>query len=680
MASPYPDNGSPVPSIPFPSIHNPNPYTQPYPYNAAGAYYRQSQPYYPNPPPIPYPSYAPIPMGGAGPGPATMQNGYGGYGEYGVYYGYTGYPDYQGPQAGYQSGEGDDYSDPSKTPGSTHAVPQPPMNMVGPNHNPHLGMPQQFPSYPPNHPYAFGGGVGYPQGYNRPPQHMHQHQHHPQPQHPQSHFHPQHQQHLQQQGPYGGYGYQEGYHGVKLNPAAQGFKYNRYQQQQQQQLQQAQAHAQAQAQAHAQTQAQAQLAQAPPRQPVHTQPPQPPQPPPAPAPAPIAPSHNQTSEPLQPIPNGHSHLEPSIPSTRTEEKESQSTKEQNPASAPVAVKEEEKETVDDEASFHDASSAIAAPRWNFVHPSSLSSSSAGIATSSLKMNNHAHSQRIRLVKSRPAEESDGNSYAMEVKAGLPQEIVVDEQLPSRSQTQTQSQRKGEGRGEGSRKGRKEKKGTSKRVWKTGEKRRVELVFGEVVPEQGKEEEEKAELVVEKPVVDGTKEEKVEKKEVSTPTRAPVQTQTQAPAPAASPAPAKPRSWAALLKTPTHSSPSTPDAVPSSSASVSSTTEAGPSRPRPSTSTSPSTPNLTPTVNGLAQPQPSPQAQGGQPQQQAKTFNYAAAAMSSVPSPHEDLVKLLSEGVSSIRGPVGLTAKEKEALMVPRGLINTGNMCFANTVR
>lgn len=350
-------------------------------------------------------------------------------------------------------------------------------------------------------------------------------------------------------------------------------------------------------------------------------------------------------------------------------------------SAPVAVKEEEKETMDDEASFHDASSAIAAPRWNFVHPSSLSSSSVGIATSNLKMNNHAHAQRIRLVKSRPAEESDGNSYAMEVKAGLPQEIVVDEQLPSPSQTQTQSQRKGEGRGEGSRKGGKEKKGTSKRVWKTGEKSRVELVFGEVVPEQDKEEEEKAESVVEKPVVDGMKEEKEEKKEVSTPTRAPAQTQTQtqAPAPAASPAPAKPRSWAALLKTPTHSSPSTPGAVPSSSASVSSTTEAGPSRPRPSTSTSPSTPNLTPTVNGLAQPQSSPQAQGGQPQQQAKTFNYAAAAMSSVPSPHEDLVKLLSEGVSSIRGPVGLTAKEKEALMVPRGLINTGNMCFANTV-
>lgn len=279
------------------------------------------------------------------------------------------------------------------------------------------------------------------------------------------------------------------------------------------------------------------------------------------------------------------------------------------------------------------------------------------------MNKHVHAQRIRLVRTRPGEESDGNSFAIEVKAGLPEEIVVDEQSPL--QSPSQSQEKGE-------KGARRKKQTSKGVWKTGEKKRVELVFGEIVPEQEREED-KAELVSEKPVVDGKKEEEMEKKERSTPARAP--------APAPSPAPAKPRSWAALLKTPTPSSPSTPAAVPSSSASVSSTTEAGPSRPRPSTSASPSTPNFTANVNGLAQPQLSPQPQGAQ-QQQAKTFNYAAAAMSSVPSPHEELIKLLSEGVSSLRGTgaaVGLSVKEKEALMVPRGLINTGNMCFANTV-
>lgn len=254
------------------------------------------------------------------------------------------------------------------------------------------------------------------------------------------------------------------------------------------------------------------------------------------------------------------------------------------------------------------------------------------------MNKHVHAQRIRLVRTRPGEESDGNSFAIEVKAGLPEEIVVDEQSPLPSPSQ--SQEKGE-------KGARRKKQTSKGVWKTGEKKRVELVFGEIVPEQEREKEDKAELVSEKPMVDGKKEEEMEKKEISTPARAP------APAP-----------------------------VP---ASVSSTTEAGPSRPRPSTSASPSTPNFTANVNGLAQPQLSPQSQGAQQQQQqqqAKTFNYAAAAMSSVPSPHEELIKLLSEGVSSLRGTgatVGLSVKEKEALMVPRGLINTGNMCFANTI-
>lgn len=124
------------------------------------------------------------------------------------------------------------------------------------------------------------------------------------------------------------------------------------------------------------------------------------------------------------------------------------------------------------------------------------------------MNKHVHAQRIRLVRTRPGEESDGNSFAIEVKAGLPEEIVVDEQSPL--QSPSQSQEKGE-------KGARRKKQTSKGVWKTGEKKRVELVFGEIVPEQEREED-KAELVSEKPVVDGKKEEEMEKKERSTPAR------------------------------------------------------------------------------------------------------------------------------------------------------------------
>lgn len=85
---------------------------------------------------------------------------------------------------------------------------------------------------------------------------------------------------------------------------------------------------------------------------------------------------------------------------------------------------------------------------------------------------------------------------------MPEEIVVDEQSPL--QSPSQSQEKGE-------KGARRKKQTSKGVWKTGEKRRVQLVFGEIVPEQEREED-KAELVSEKPVVDGKKEEEMEKKD------------------------------------------------------------------------------------------------------------------------------------------------------------------------
>jgi ubiquitin carboxyl-terminal hydrolase 10 len=55
------------------------------------------------------------------------------------------------------------------------------------------------------------------------------------------------------------------------------------------------------------------------------------------------------------------------------------------------------------------------------------------------------------------------------------------------------------------------------------------------------------------------------------------------------------------------------------------------------------------------------------------FNYAAAAaVGAALSPQDELVKLLSEGVNG---------KGKELVnTLPRGLINTGNMCFANTVR
>lgn len=44
------------------------------------------------------------------------------------------------------------------------------------------------------------------------------------------------------------------------------------------------------------------------------------------------------------------------------------------------------------------------------------------------------------------------------------------------------------------------------------------------------------------------------------------------------------------------------------------------------------------------------------------------------SPQEELAKILAEGVAGLG-----KGKGKEPMVVPRGLINTGNMCFANTV-
>jgi ubiquitin carboxyl-terminal hydrolase 10 len=44
------------------------------------------------------------------------------------------------------------------------------------------------------------------------------------------------------------------------------------------------------------------------------------------------------------------------------------------------------------------------------------------------------------------------------------------------------------------------------------------------------------------------------------------------------------------------------------------------------------------------------------------------------SPQEELAKLLIDGV-----PIGKGKAKEGTLTLPRGLINTGNMCFANTV-
>lgn len=138
------------------------------------------------------------------------------------------------------------------------------------------------------------------------------------------------------------------------------------------------------------------------------------------------------------------------------------------------------------------------------------------------------------------------------------------------------------------------------------------------------------------------------------------TPTQPPAPKA-----KPSSWAALLK-PASASTST-SATPS--VAFSSPAEAGPSR-LPAT---PPTELVTPKSTASALPPPSTGAPSSAAPRPA--FNYAAAAsVGAALSPQEELARILSEGVAALG-----KGKGKEPMTVPRGLINTGNMCFANTV-
>jgi hypothetical protein len=149
---------------------------------------------------------------------------------------------------------------------------------------------------------------------------------------------------------------------------------------------------------------------------------------------------------------------------------------------------------------------------------------------------------------------------------------------------------------------------------------------------------------------------------------------------------KPSSWAALLKPATAATDSNAQAQAGSSSKLNgvnghaeieadgvgtptaqlSDNEAGPSRIPASSSQLPSTPLSAAKANGSSVPKPS--------------FNYAAAAaLNAGLTPAEELAKLLADGVASQPSPVSGKGKGKEIGMVPRGLINTGNMCFANTI-
>ncbi|WVQ76168.1 hypothetical protein IAR50_005824 [Cryptococcus sp. DSM 104548] len=632
MSSPYPAPSSPLQNIPYPSINPPVAYNHAHPYTPSpNNYYRQpahpqqQQPYY-NRYPQEYPGYAGypgggvygyMPMGAGGPGPATMQNGYAAYGEYGmVYGGYAGYPEYAPPPMGQQQpvngsamngDEGSEHSIPfPETPVPPGSTPQPPQAV--PNMGPIPA--QQFPPYPANHPYAFGGGVGYQQH----PAHIPTFR--PHPQNPHQSPHP-------IQGPY--YSYTESYaplpsglapgHGQgggKLNPAAAGFKYQRFN--------------------HMNGNGERQI-----RPNHHNGPtfgnaglpngygkgPRPPaQAPPSASPVVTAPPSDVSSAPPPSV----------IPPT-------------NLPPPPVVEKEEEK--AEESREVEEARSDPLPP------PASSSSAAQPAGPISLTFfasplpspPQQPKSEDLTLVDARPSVQSEGNTWARGMKDGKGGKAIK-------------------------RAVRKVRTGT-REVWSTEQKgdRRVELGFGDIEPEKKEErfeepkvtpriesateESKTAEVakVAEKsaqepePRAKATVELKNESEAKSEPTIAPTPpTVATTPAPASAPvAPSKPKSWAALLQ------PSTP----------------------PSTSTTPSkptSPSKAPASDASSPAQPTPQPA----QPAAPKFSYAGAASSSIPSPHDELIKLLSEGVT-IKG------KKREAALVPRGLINTGNMCFANTI-
>ena len=130
---------------------------------------------------------------------------------------------------------------------------------------------------------------------------------------------------------------------------------------------------------------------------------------------------------------------------------------------------------------------------------------------------------------------------------------------------------------------------------------------------------------------------------------------------------KPSSWAALLHTGSTAPSTAASTVPTRAPSVtfSSPAEAGPSRLPASPSAEPTTPKSTASALPPTSTGPRP-ASSNRP-----SFNYAAAAAAAAGlTPQEELAKILAEGVKG---------KGKDVGVVPRGLINTGNMCFANTV-
>ncbi|KAK6905233.1 hypothetical protein I203_106053 [Kwoniella mangroviensis CBS 8507] len=628
----------------------------------------------------PYGTYPGMQMGGGGgggPGPATIQNGYAGYPPetyqhipYGVY---PQQGHYAIPQESYQQQSYTNQPNGNAEEPESHPPPSFPSHDQSINgHIPPSQHHQSFhPTYPPNHPYAYGSGVG--SGYSgyQPPQ---------------------------QQLPvnYGGYsGYQDGYippnpapsgqrsFSKSLNPSAAGFSF---------------------------TPSSASGSRAN-SQPSSTPVPngdtpssaldQSSQPPSA------VPSIIDQNSAATTVPNRHSHDlaqkaeaqagEPSVQNvesgkdhienglgltTKSETPVSSSAQSTNPnisasASTTNATESTAATTVSSpvsaqtpkapEGDLPTFTSQSAEPQssWTFVgeglagvtspnsgpasrRVSGPSISSASSSISGKKRNVTLPSTSfdpLRLSNSKPDHISEkSNVYSASLRNFIPDTVKVQE-----------SELKVEKKVSQSKKGKKEpskkkttfafgdaKKSSNPQASKEAKK----IVFGEVDPSV---------LYIPNPPIKIDKSEPEAQVEKSETKPTPPSSDISTPQPKI-----KHSSWAALVRGPSATSSSVaPSKAPSPARSTTSLphaeSEAGPSR----------LPSHEPSAEHVTSPAPV--------ENKKVPFNYAAAAaVGATMTPQEELAKLLSEGVKG-------KGRETAQATLPRGLINTGNMCFANTI-
>ncbi|WWC85843.1 uncharacterized protein L201_000710 [Kwoniella dendrophila CBS 6074] len=651
--------------------------------------------------------------GGGGPGPATMQNGYGGVGygnetyqhiPYGVYPQHLHqqqhrYPVPQDTYQQYPNGSLPENNDHLQQPNfSAHE-----QNLNGgPHHIQQQSQPFHH-NYPPNHPYAYGVGVGFP-GYQQQQQQQH------------------HQQHMNYGGggPAGFGGYQEGYippnsipngngnrgFGKGLNPTAAGFSYSS---------------ASASASASG-SRANSQPSSTPipngdstPSSSIPDQIPQT-------TPAIIATPKEEQSSSLS-IPNGHTtdnkdNQAEVTESTKdkTEESEvvdkqttinteneavsasqsetpiSSSAPSENPnISGPTTIATESTAATTvsspisaqtpkaSETELPATTSPRSAPQQSgltFIgetlagitspvigtgsrtvsNPSALSSNSSSNGRKRALTSSSTSSAPLILSVSKPDYKSEKyNTYSSSLKFTIPETFKLEETKSGEKQI-FQSKK---GSKEASRKkavyafGDDTKKASRPKASKEAQK----LVFGEIDPSKQEIPAAKSETTK----TDTTAEPAPTTSEAKPLTAA----YTEAPAPTL-PVKAKPFSWASLVRGPSASSSSstaTPSKLPSPAKSTISLpgaeNEAGPSRLQVTEPPTQQNGDATPAIPVV--------------EKKKVPFNYAAAAaVGATMSPQEELAKLLSEGVKG-------KGKENAQATLPRGLINTGNMCFANTI-